>query len=174
MHANGRKMDRVEKLRHIIDDIVRNNPDMEESRCGFVHLYGVSSTCAILALKRGFDVELSLVAGMLHDIWNYKVGDSPEHGQLGAGEARKILEALGSFSAEEIDLVCTAISRHSDKESLHGEMDELLKDADVFQHYLYNPKAYEQTALLQASGNPGEKPMRLKRLERVMAELGLS
>lgn len=167
-------MDRLAQLRQVIDDILRNNPDLEESRCGFVHLYGVSATCAILALKRGLDVELSSVAGMLHDVWNYKVGESPEHAQLGAVEARKILEELGGFTVEEIDLVCKAISRHSDKQSIDGEMDELLKDADVFQHYLYNPPMFDKKRRLEASAGPGEKLMRIQRLEQVLAELGIN
>jgi len=166
-------MDRSEQLRQVIDDIVRKNPDLEESRCGFVHLYGVSATCTILALRRGLNVELSSFAGMLHDIWNYQVGDCPEHGQLGAIEARKILEQLGSFTPEEMDTICTAISRHGDKQSIDGAMDELLKDADVFQHYLYNPALFEEAATRQAQTEPTVKSMRILRLERVLSELGI-
>lgn len=165
-------MHRLEKLRQIIDEIVRHNPDPDERRAGFIHLYGVSATCVILGLKRGLDPELCAVAGMLHDIWNYKVGDSPEHGQLGAAEAEKILQALESFSESEIEAVCTAVARHSDKASNDGDMDELLKDADVLQHYLYNPALFMQTA--RPSPSLGGKPMRLLRVERVLAELGLS
>lgn len=53
--------------------------------------------------------------------------------------AREILETLKLFTANEIDLVCTAIYNHSDKLLVHGELDEILKDADVMQHVLYNP-----------------------------------
>jgi uncharacterized protein len=162
-------MDRLEQLRQVIDDIVRNNPDIVESRCGFVHLYGVSATCTILALRRGLDPQLCSAAGMLHDIWNYKIGDTPDHGQLGADEARVILTELASFSPEEIDLICHAISRHTDKQSVNSDLDELLKDADVFQHYLYNPSLFKATA----SADSVSHPMRIKRLHRVMADLGL-
>ncbi len=162
-------MDRLEQLREVIDDIVRNNPDKVESRCAFVHLYGVSATCTILALKRGLDPELCSAAGMLHDIWNYKIGDTPEHGQLGASEARVILTGLASFSPEEIEVICRAIARHADKESVESDLDELLKDADVFQHYLYNPSIFK----VPASPESTNQPMRIRRLQRVLIELGL-
>lgn len=163
-------MNLLEQLRQVIDEIVRRNPDPDQVRCGFVHLYGVSAVCLILALKRGLDGEVCAVAGMLHDIWNYQVGDCPEHGPLGAVEAGKILRKTGSFSEAEIGLVCDAIARHSDKESIDDEMAELLKDADVFQHYLYNPRIFAEGA----SGARGPiQPARARRLNRVLAELGI-
>ena len=109
-------MDRLEQLRQVIDDIVHKNRDLEESRCGFVHLYGVSATCTILALKRGLNPELCSSAGMLHDIWNY---------------------------------------------------------ADVFQHYLYNPSMFVETAAQHASVSSSGKAMRIQRLEGVLSELGI-
>ena len=167
-------MDRIEQLRRVIDDILRKNLDPEESRCGFVHLYGVSAICTLLALKRGLDPGLCLAAGMLHDIWNYKFQDNPNHGQLGAIEARKILEGLGSFSVDEVELIYTAIARHTDKESIDSVVDELLKDADVFQHYLYNPRMYRESIANRAGSSTPFKSMREKRLERVLSELGIN
>lgn len=52
------------------------------------------------------------------------------------------------FSEEEIALICSAIFNHSDKDIIHEMFDEILKDADVMQHILYNPlfeiKKHEQ------------------------------
>jgi uncharacterized protein len=59
---HGENMDRLEQLRQAVDDIVRMNPDQQESRCGYVHLYGVSATCTLLSLQRGLDVELCSAA----------------------------------------------------------------------------------------------------------------
>ena len=129
---------RVELVRQVIDEILRQQPDVEERRCGFVHLYGVAQACALLALKRGLDVELCTIAGMFHDIWNYKSGNPTDDNVLGSAEAQKIMSDLGCFTEEEISAVGTAILRHSDKGRVHGDFDELLKDADVLQHYLYN------------------------------------
>lgn len=132
-------MDRLESLRQVIDEILRAQPDEEERRCGFVHLYGVAEACVLLALRRGLDVQLCAVAGMLHDIWTYQTGDPTDHARLGALEAERILRDSGSFTPDEIAVVCEAIFHHRDKETYHDKMSELLKDADVLQHYLYNP-----------------------------------
>jgi len=143
-----------------VDEIIRQQPDQEESRCGFVHLYGVSAICVVLAIKRGLDPQLSAIAGMLHDIWTYKVSDSPEHGHLSAVEAERIMRESGGFTAAEMAAVCTAIAQHSAKGEIHGDMAELLKDADVLQHYLYNP----------ALAAPWQTNQRLK---NIFIELGL-
>ncbi len=166
-------MNRLEQLRQVIDGFLAKLPDTEQRRCAFIHLYGVSATGTILALKRGLDSELCAAAGMLHDIWNYQVGESSEHAQLGAREAKNILQQVGSFSAEDIEVICHAIARHTDKQSIDSEVDELLKDADVLQHYLYNPDVFEEMAEGQASPIPAAKPMHIRRLERTLVELGL-
>jgi len=132
------EMDRTERVRQVVDEILRGQPDEEERRCGFVHLYGVAQACALLALKRGLDAELCTVAGMLHDIWVYKTGDPADHGRRGAPLAREILSGLDCFAEDEIATICEAIAHHRIKGEVHGAYDELLKDADALQHTLYN------------------------------------
>jgi uncharacterized protein len=154
--------DRLEQLRRMVDAIIPTQPDAEQRRCGYVHLYGVSQACVLLALKRGLDPETCAAMGMLHDIWNYGAAftaPNPDHANLGIPEAEHILQETG-FSPAEIEVICTAIRHHSDKTGIHGELDELLKDADVLQHYFYNPaiKSHWQ-----------HDP----RLSRILGELGL-
>ena len=132
-------MDRIETVREIVDEIVLNMTDTKERRCAYLHLYGVSQSCALLSLKRKDNVELSVIAGMLHDIYSYANMDSQDHAHKGAVMARNILDSLNLFSEEEKNLVCSAIYNHSDKASIHDLLDEILKDADVMQHILYNP-----------------------------------
>lgn len=129
---------RLEEIRKIVDGILLDQPNAEKRRCGYIHLYGVSSICSMLALKREANSELCAVAGMLHDIVSYKTGYSKDHAKLGSIEARKILNRVNCFSSEEIDIICSAILHHSDKRILDNLYDEILKDADVLQHYLYN------------------------------------
>jgi len=131
-------MNRLEGIRKIVDGILIEQSDLEERRCGFVHLYGVSSICSLLALKRGLNVELCAIVGMLHDISSYKNGYSVDHSKLGSIEARKILKDTNCFNDNEIDIICNSISNHSDKHNVDNVYDEILKDADVLQHYLYN------------------------------------
>ncbi len=141
-------MDRIEKVRQIVDEILLNMTDHEERRCAYLHLYGVAQACALLSLKRKENVELAVISGMLHDIYSYATMDSQDHAHKGAVMARNILESLSIFSEEEKDIICSAIYNHSDKSNIHGPLDEILKDADVMQHVLYNPlfeiKQHEQ------------------------------
>jgi uncharacterized protein len=131
-------MDRTERVRQVVDGVLRARPDEEYRRDGFVHLYGVAQACALLARVRGLDAELGTIAGMLHDLWTYKTGDGTDHARHGAPLAREVLMGLGCFAEGEIATLCEAIAHHSDKGAVHGAYDELLKDADVLQHYLYN------------------------------------
>lgn len=141
-------MDRIEKVRMIVDEILLNMIDAEERRCAYLHLYGVAQACAMLALKRNENVELAIVAGMLHDIYSYAYMDSNNHAHRGAEMARSILNTLNIFDEDEKDMICGAIRNHSDKTIVHDWLDEILKDADVMQHVLYNPlfeiKEYEK------------------------------
>ena len=53
---------RIEMLREFIDSILLNMTDAEERRCAYLHLYGVSQSCALIALRRGENVELATMA----------------------------------------------------------------------------------------------------------------
>lgn len=141
-------MERIEKVREVVDEILLNMSKDEARRHAYLHLYGVSQACALISLKRNENVELSLIAGMLHDIYTYANLDSQDHAHKGAEMARNILNSLSIFNDDEINLICTAIYNHSHKSMTHGPIDEILKDADVMQHVLYNPsfdiKQHEQ------------------------------
>jgi HD superfamily phosphodiesterase len=130
---------RIERLRKYIDDILLNMKDTQERRCGYLHLYGVSQACAMIALKRNQDVELATIAGMLHDLHSYKAMNTENHAEHGAVLARQILKELLLTTDSETDLICSAIRNHSSKATIHSAFDEVLKDADVLQHCLYNP-----------------------------------
>lgn len=137
--AYPRTMNRLERVRQIVDEILHRISDSEDRRCGFVHLYGVSLTAALLARTRGLDAELAGAAGMLHDLVTYESDDPTDHGPRSAERAAGILREAGGFSEAEITMIQSGIAHHSDKAGAHGAFEELLKDADVLQHYLYNP-----------------------------------
>jgi uncharacterized protein len=154
-------MNRLEEVRKTVDNILMGQMDLEERRCGFIHLYGVAATSSLLAIKRGLNEELCTIAAMLHDIWSYKTGCYIDHAKLGAIEARRIMEKMNLFNSEEMDIICTAILNHSNKGKIDNHIDELLKDADVLQHYLYNTSFQV---------NPSEQ----ERLINIAEELGLN
>ncbi len=131
-------MNRIEKVREYVDTVLLHISDTTERRCGYLHLYGVSQACALIALKRKENVELATIAGMLHDIYFYSTMDSKDHAHKGSVMAREILTSLKNFAEEEIEMICSAIYNHSSKGSKHPSFDEVLIDADVLQHCLYN------------------------------------
>ena len=92
----------------------------------------------IARYERNLDVELATTCGMLHDIFYLTGGSSENHAAQGAEQAEIILKAMSVYSNEEIKTITTAISRHSDKSAINESYDELLKDADVLDHCLYN------------------------------------
>ncbi len=128
---------RLENLRSELNkQLSKVNP---EKLCIYIsHAYGVARFCTLLAMKRNLNIELATTCGMLHDIYYMSGGSSDNHALKGVEQAKSILKSMGQYSADEIEIISTAISRHSDKNSLHGSYDELLKDADVLDHCLYN------------------------------------
>ena len=57
-------MNRIEKVREAVDAVLLNIADAGERRCGYMHLYGVSQACVLIALKRNENAELAAAAGM--------------------------------------------------------------------------------------------------------------
>ena len=134
-------MNRLELIREKMNAIVEAMPDAEEKAVACAHLYGVSMACVLLAQRRGENSDLAAVAGLLHDIATYKTGDSTAHAHRGAAMAEELLRETKLFSEEEISLVRGAIHSHSDKLNEHAPFAEVLIDADVLQHCLYDPSA---------------------------------
>lgn len=132
-------MNRIEILRQYIDNMIFNMSDDEERRCAYVHLYGVAQYCALIALKRRENAELATMAGMLHDVYSYAKMDTKDHAHKGAALAKEILTSLGITNDYETKIICDAIYTHSEKGLIHSDFNEILIDADVLQHCLYNP-----------------------------------
>ena len=127
-------MSRLKELRKYVDGKINKIDDADKRISAAAHLYGVSLAAQVLATKRGLDPEIAAMAGMLHDMHAYKTGSYDDHAHLGAELAKKILNKLELTTPEETEIICSAIYHHDDKASIDGPMDELLKDADVFDH----------------------------------------
>ena len=129
-------MNRVAAIEDRVDRVLQGLREEEEKKYGYTHLYGVAQFAALLAMKRRVNVELAMVAGLLHDIYTYQAQDPVDHARKGAELARQILGEVGAFSPQEIEAVSHAIACHSDKGRIDRPLDEVLKDADVLQHWL--------------------------------------
>jgi len=144
-------MDRIEKLREHVDELLVSLKDADDRRCAYVHLYGVAFACALIAKKRGVNAELAVMAGMLHDLYTYVMKDAvnyddekvkeiiANHAENGAIYAREVLNKWQLTTEGETDAICAAIHNHSSKGGTFSELDEVLIDADVLQHCFYNP-----------------------------------
>ncbi|MEF9961490.1 MAG: HD domain-containing protein [Erysipelotrichaceae bacterium] len=132
-------MDRLEYVRTKVDRIIEQLP-MENQKYATIHLYGVSQCAIMLALHLKIDQELCGISGMLHDIAYYLDGNRKDHALHSSEYSKKLLSDSELFNEKEIELICHAILVHSDKLIKGNPYDEVLKDSDVLQHYLYNPK----------------------------------
>ena len=128
---------RLETLRIEIDRMIFEKQP-KKIRFFIEHLYSVARYCALLALKRNLNQEIAMTSGMLHDIASVNSGGD-DHALRGAEQAEILLKKSNLYNDEEIKIIVTAISRHSDKQAIHEPYDELLKDADVLSHCFYNP-----------------------------------
>lgn len=45
-------VDRIEKVREYVDDVLLHMTDSVERRCAYLHIYGVAQACAMIAKKR--------------------------------------------------------------------------------------------------------------------------
>jgi len=155
---------RLEVLRGEIDTLLADEKP-KDGRYLNLHLYGTSSFCALLAVRRGLDGELAAAAGMLHDVSKIADDNWEGHDAKSAKIAEEMLGALGLWSEDEILQIAEAISRHTDKGVVHEPFDELLKDADVMAHCFYNPDYFCGNNFPDIEGIE-------KRYKGVLAELG--
>ena len=132
-------MSRIKDLQKYIHKVLKGMDDNQKRAATVAHLHGVSLAAVMIAKKRGENAELAAMAGLLHDLYAYKSGSYDDHAHKGAEYARKLLEELGITSADETDIICSAIWHHDSKAEVDSPMDEILKDADVIHHSLGDP-----------------------------------
>lgn len=156
-------MDRTDFVKALANAYILAIPQMSEMSYYLTHIHGVASCAVLLAMKRGLDPSLAQAMGLLHDIRSIQTGDTKEHAAHGALIAESLLRDTEYYSIEEIDCVVDAIRHHSDKENVHGDYAELLKDADVLAPWLLE---HPPIASLPAK--------RERRMRAILVELSLS
>ena len=152
-------MSKVKDLQKYVHKVLKGMEDNQKRAAAIAHLHGVSLAAVMIAKKRDENAELAAMAGLLHDLYAYKSGSYEDHAHKGAEYARKVLDELGLTSAEETDIICSAIWHHDSKAEIDGLMDEVLKDADVIHHSLGDP-------------TKEVKPHEQARYEKLCAEFG--
>ena len=148
-------MSRIKDLQKQVHRVLKGMDDNQKRAGAIAHLHGVSLAAVMIARKRGENAELAAMAGLLHDLYAYKSGSYDDHAHRGAEYARKVLKELDLTSAEETEIICSAIWHHDSKDQVDSPMDEVLKDADVIHHSLGDPtkevKAHEKARFEQLS-----------------------
>ncbi len=137
-------MSRLDSVKRLVDNMLLGIENLVDRREGYVHLYGVADFACLIALKRGHGreyAELAYMAGLLHDYEKYRTGVGKDHGKKSAKAVRTLLHEGNFLSEIEIETIYEAIYYHSNKEQIHTEFDEILKDADVMEHWLRDPAA---------------------------------
>ena len=64
-------INRIESIREYVNSIFDHIENADEKRAAYIHSYGVSHCCALLAAKRGLNIELATIIGLLHDVYSY-------------------------------------------------------------------------------------------------------
>src|SRR5690554_6145210 len=109
--------DRIDSVRVYVDNIFDHIEDEDEKRDAYIHSYGVSLCCVLLAAKRGLNTELAAAIGLLHDVYRYKTGISALHSQNGAEMVRVAFKYIMKdiFSDYEQTIIKSAIYHHANK-----------------------------------------------------------
>lgn len=129
--------DRYNSLSNKVHEILE-----ERGEYWLFHLRETAMLCRLIAIKRGLNGDVCRCAGLLHDIWlaqqefPLESGLHGKHGYVGSDTARDMLKQNGGYFDKEIDIICKMIYNHNDKDIVHDDYSEALKDADVLQHYL--------------------------------------
>lgn len=142
-HYKGDNLSRSEKVeRRVIELLLQSQIPDSQRESSIVwelkHSSGCLQIARLLAEKRKLDVEIAEVAAVLHDIYVIYHGSYKDHAKLGAPIAEKLLQGIGGFNTQEIEIISLAIAHHSEKDIYsNNPYIELIKDADVFDCSLY-------------------------------------
>ena len=122
------------------DRAIIKNPDYSARLIyRWQHTLRVTQYGKILAEKEGAEIEIVLIACLLHDI--AKLSDRSrdvEHGRIGAKMVRPFLKEIG-YSDEDAENICYAIATHvdgkSDFEHPHTLEAKIVSDADKIDRF---------------------------------------
>ncbi|NTW72234.1 MAG: HD domain-containing protein [Eubacteriaceae bacterium] len=122
-----------------------------------IHMASGTGIGHMLAIIRGTDPELTSLACALHDFGRIVTGLQKDHANSAYQPLKEFLTEIGGFNDEEIEIIALAAKNHSSKDSVGTPLEEIVKDADVFDCWQY--------------GIPMTRPEQLKRLEALIQEL---
>ena len=155
-------MKRIIKIKNLLLKKIKehDNKDFErEYPIDFeiVHMASSAAIGRILAKKRGVNSEIASIACILHDFGRIITGLQENHANNAYEPVKELLEECGDFTEEEIENIANAAKNHSSKNLIGTPIEEIVKDADVFDCWQYDI--------------PMNRPEQKIRLEKVIKEL---
>ncbi len=133
-----------------------------------LHMHTTTQLAKLLAIKRGYNVELAAMIAAFHDVYSLHTGKWEDHWIKAQPYVKEIVaeynevwgNQLGMITDAEVKQIIKAIEGHSDKEIIvKDQYAELLKDVDSLDSYLHGFET---------------KDSRLARVSKVFLELGFS
>ena len=122
-----------------------------------MHMISCATVGRMLAMLRGVDCELAAIACSVHDYGRIITGKQHDHATVGYEPLKSFLTEIGYCTSDEVELLAQAAKNHSSKKQIGNPLDEIVKDADVFDCYQY--------------GLPLEREEQRKRLEKILKEI---
>jgi len=136
-------MNRIDKAREAIADLLFESKDIRNRLITHTHLTSVALLCGLIAKKRGANIELAVMTGLLHDLYSFvtegvpPIEDKVAKSNKDADVAREILDKLNITSADETDVICKAVCYRGTGE--YSVLGQILLDANLLQHAYHNP-----------------------------------
>ena len=115
-----------------------------------IHMVSSARTAYIIAGDRGVDSDLAACASTLHDIGRVISGKQDGHAEAGYAPAKEFLRKLEIFTDEEIEQIALAVKNHSKKGETGSPLEEIVKDSDVLDMFMYDrelPRKEQQLRL---------------------------
>ena len=121
-------MNRYDHLKQIFFQNIESHSHGIYKQKAYFHSIQVSILCYEYALKRGLNSELAMIIGLFHDYAYYLYQSSFNHGER---SSELLKPYLNDFTNEEQNIILNAIKHHSDKDHIHDDYCELIKDMDL-------------------------------------------
>ncbi len=101
------------------------------------HMSTSMQLCRIEGIRRGLDPDISALIGLMHDVYRLFTGENEDHAIKSEPYVRDILKRFCELDEGKTEIIVRAIKNHSKKNEIGDEYEEMIKDVDVFDSFLY-------------------------------------
>lgn len=128
-------MNEFEKMKILFFQTIEEKCFGEYKAKAYFHSLSTCTLCQKLAIERELDLEIASIIGLMHDIGQYISHSSFNHAIV----SKEFVACHLSQDHNKKAIILNAIENHSDKEHIHDDYCELLKDADLLAQYFEEP-----------------------------------